>query len=91
MRVYDIALMLVRAMVAMDLVRAAVDVIYTGLRFTFLIGSAHDSVWLTKVEMSSWLSPVYSFVAAIVLYACSKPIARFASKLAASTDTAAHF
>jgi|HubBroStandDraft_5_1064220.scaffolds.fasta_scaffold572005_2 hypothetical protein len=91
MRVYDIALMLVRALVAMDLIRAGLDVIYTALRFTFLIGSAQHDVWLTKVELSSWLGPVYAFVSAVVLYACAKPIARFASRLAASTDTATHF
>ena len=91
MRVYDIALMLVRAMVAIALIRAGLDVIYTALRFAFLIGSAQESAWLTKVEISTWFSPVYSFVSALVLFAASKPIARFASKLAASTDTATHF
>jgi hypothetical protein len=91
MRVYDIALMLVRALVAMDLIRAALDVGYTAIRYTFLINSAAGSEWLTKVELSSWLSPIYAFVSALVLYAASKPIARFASRLAASTDTASHF
>ncbi|HEY1750349.1 MAG TPA: hypothetical protein VGG29_03750 [Caulobacteraceae bacterium] len=91
MRVYDIALMLVRALVAMDLIRAGLDIVYTGLRFAFLAPSAQGSEWLTKVELSSWLGPVYGLVAALVLYAAARPIARFASKLAASTDTAAHF
>jgi cytochrome c biogenesis protein CcdA len=91
MRVYDIALMLVRALVAMDLIRAGLNVIYTGLHFAFLIGSAQDNVWLTRVELSTWFSPVYGFASALVLYACAKPIARFASRLAASTDTATHF
>jgi len=91
MRVYDIALMLVRALVAMDLIRAGLDVIYTAVRFTFLINSAAYSAWLTKVEISTWLSPIYSFVAALVLYAAARPIARFASRLAASTDAASHF
>ncbi|HEY2707611.1 MAG TPA: hypothetical protein VGI95_06115 [Caulobacteraceae bacterium] len=91
MRVYDIALMLVRVLVAMDLIRAALDVGYTAIRYTFLINSAASSEWLTKVELSSWLSPIYAFVSALVLYAASKPIARFASRLAASTDTASHF
>jgi hypothetical protein len=91
MRVYDIALMLVRALVAMDLIRAVLSIIYTAIHFAFLMPSAQGSEWLTKVEVSSWLSPIYSFVAALVLYAAAKPIARFASKLAASTDTATHF
>jgi cytochrome c biogenesis protein CcdA len=91
MRVYDIALMLVRALVAMDVIRSALNVVYTGIHFAFLIDNARDSVWLTKVELSTWFSPIYGFVAALVLYACSKPIARFASKLAASTDAATHF
>lgn len=91
MRVYDIALMLVRALVAMDLIRSGLDVLYTALRFTFLIDSARSSEWLTKVELSSWLSPAYAFASAVVLYACAKPIARFAARLAAPTDTATHF
>lgn len=91
MKVYDIALMLVRALVAMDLIRAALDILYTAIRFTFLMPSAYGSVWLSKVEISSWLGPVFGFVSAIILYLLARPIARFAARLAAPTDTATHF
>ena len=92
MRVYDIALMLVRALVAMDLIRAGLNVIYTALRYAFLMDAAYGRMAAgTAVELSTWLSPIYGFVSALLLLAASKPIARFASKLATPTDTATHF
>jgi hypothetical protein len=91
MRVYDIALMLVRALVAMDLIRGGLDFAYTGIRFAFLITSVNGSSWLTKVEVSSWLGPIFSIISAVVLLAASRPIARFASRFAAPVDAASHF
>lgn len=91
MRVYDIALAMVRVLVAMDYIRAAADVVYTGIRFAYLIPSTSGSLWLNKVELSSWLGPIYGFITATILLAASRPIARFASKLAASGDAASHF
>jgi hypothetical protein len=91
MRVYDIALAVVRLLVAMDFVRAAASVVYTGIRFAYLIPSTGDSLWLNKVELSSWLSPIYAFITAAMLLAASRPIARFAAKLATPNDAASHF
>jgi hypothetical protein len=91
MRVYDIALAVVRALVAMDFIRAGGETVLTAIRFAYLIPSTGESVWLNKVELSSWLTPIYLFIIAAVLLAASRPIARFASKLATPTDAASHF
>ncbi|HEX3918506.1 MAG TPA: hypothetical protein VHW60_14310 [Caulobacteraceae bacterium] len=91
MRVYDIALAMIRALVAMDFIRGLADIVYTGIRFSYLNAGASGSAWLSKVELSTWLSPAYSVTMAVVLFAFSKRIASFASKLASPGDTATHF
>ena len=91
MRVYDIALAFVRALVAMDFIRGLADIVYTGVRFTFLMPGASGSPWLTNVELSSWLSPIYALITAAILLAASRPIARFAAKFAVPADAASHF
>jgi hypothetical protein len=91
MRVYDIALMLVRALVAMDLVRAVLDIGLVAIRFAFLMPAAQGDAWLSKVEITGWLSPIYSLVAAGILYLLAKPIARFAARFAAPIDAASPF
>jgi len=90
MRVYDIALMLVRALVAIDVVRAGLDFVYTAMRYAFLIDSVYGE-YSRRYELSTWLSPVYNLMAALLMYALSKPIARSAALLSASSDAATHF
>lgn len=91
MRVYDLALAVVRTLVGMDFIRGGLDILYTGVRFIYLIGSARESIWLSKVELSTWLSPIFSLASAGVLLWTSPRIARFAAKFASSDDTATHF
>jgi hypothetical protein len=91
MPVFAIALVVVRAMGVIELVRAAVALIYTAIRFAFLIGEAQGSVWLNKVELSSWLSPIDVLTVGVVLLLVSKPLARVASSFAAHSDIASQF
>ena len=91
MRVYDVALVIVRATAAIELIHAVVELGYTGVRFTFLIGAVQGSAWLNRVELSTWLLPVQMVVFGLALLMFSKPLARFAAKFAAHTDTAGQF
>jgi len=91
MRIYDVSLVLIRTLVVMDFVRALAGFLFTGIRFVFLMGGAAGSAWLTRVELSSWLSPVESTILAGLLLMLSKPMARFAARFAESQDAASHF
>jgi hypothetical protein len=51
----------------------------------------NGSAWLTKVELSTWLGPVFGLATTGVIFALSRPIARFASKLAHPHDAAVSF
>jgi hypothetical protein len=87
MKVYDIALAFVRTLVALDLIRELGVLLFAGVRAT-LVGSNPE---LRGLEMASIASAVWSILVLLLAFALSKPIARFASKLAVPTDTAAHF
>ena len=91
MRVYDLALAFVRVLVGMDFLRGGLDFLYTGVRFLYLIGDARESVWLSKVELSTWLTPIFNLISAGVLLWASPRVARFAAKFATSEDAASHF
>ena len=67
------------------------DFLYTGVRFLYLIGDARESVWLSKVELSTWLTPIFNLISAGVLLWASPRVARFAAKFATSEDAASHF
>ena len=91
MRVYDIAMVLVRTSAAIEFVHAIAALIYTGIRFAFLIDGAHGSAWLIKVELATWFGPVETFAIGGALLLASKPIARFASRFAEHSDAARQF
>jgi hypothetical protein len=91
MRMYDIALVLVRTTAILEFIHAGAGLVYTAIRFSFLIGSTEGSSWLNKVELATWMNPVEVAVIAMVMLAASKPIARFASKFATVSDAASHF
>lgn len=91
MRIYDVALVVVRTTAALEFVHAGVGFVYTAIRFSFLIGAAEGSPWLNRVELTSWMIPIETTVIAMVMLAASSPIARFASKFATHSDTASHF
>lgn len=91
MRVYDVAMVLIRTTAAIELVHAFVAVIYTAIRFSFLIDATQGSAWLTRVEFSTWLAPVETAAIGALLLMASKPITRFASSFAKHSDAASQF
>ena len=87
MKVYDITLALIRALVAFDLIRETGTLLFAVLRMSFLLSSPN----LRAVEMASVGSAVFSILTLLVIWAASRPIARFAARFAKSADVAAHF
>ncbi len=79
MQLYDIALVLIRALVAMDFVRAvlslAVDELITFPRMMRITG-------IFPALTVNWQSHAFAIGAAILLWLLSKPIARFAVRFA---------
>jgi hypothetical protein len=91
MRVYDVALVVVRTTAAVELIHSVIQVLYTALRYTFLIGEAQGSAWLNKVELSTWMYPVEMAVFGVILLAVSKRVAKFAAAFAVHDDAARQF
>ncbi len=87
MKVYDIALALVRTLVAFDLIREVGTLVFAGLRATFLMSEPA----LRGVEIASLGSAVFQILVLFLALALSRPIARFASSFAGPADTAAQF
>jgi hypothetical protein len=96
MRVYDIALMYVRAIAAIDVVRAIIQIPFNVLGVGAGMAAFHESPRLATeaggmIIDRLLLGPATTIVMAIVLLVLAKPIARFAAKFAATTDAASHF
>jgi len=91
MRIYDIALMLMRATAAMEFVHGIASIVFTSVRFVFLIGAARGSDWLDRVEISTWLTPISSLCLAAAFLLFSRPLARFAARLSPHAEIASHF
>ena len=91
MRVYDLALAFVRVLVGMDFLRGGARLSLHRRSLPLLIGDARESVWLSKVELSTWLTPIFNLISAGVLLWASPRVARFAAKFATSEDAASHF
>jgi hypothetical protein len=91
MRIYDVALVVVRTTAALEFIHAGGEFIRTAIRFSFLDGVSDGSSWLTRAELSTWMIPIEATIVAAVMLAASRPIARFASKFATDSDTASHF
>lgn len=91
MKVYYIALMLIRALIALDLIREAVALAYDIVRGSLVVAAAGDSNYMKVVEGTATVSPVIGIVVSILILANSKRIARFAARFASSMDSAAEF
>ena len=90
MRIYDIALMLVRAMAALEFVRALVDFAVTTVRFVFLMGATQGAEWF-RFEITTWLTPIEALCLAALFLLFSRPLARFAARLSPHAEIASHF
>ncbi|HEY1427605.1 MAG TPA: hypothetical protein VGF50_13110 [Caulobacteraceae bacterium] len=91
MKVYDIALMLIRAVIALDLIREVVSLAYDVVRGALVVAAAGDTSYMKVVEGTTAVSPIIGIVVSILILANSKRIARFAAKFATPLDAAAEF
>jgi hypothetical protein len=91
MKVYDITLAFIRAIVALDLIRETATVVSYLLRSAYILAAEPNSAYLRRVENGSLIAPVFAIVVSLIILAASRPIARFASALAAATDAAGQF
>jgi hypothetical protein len=90
MRIYDIALVIIRTFAVVEFVRAAVSVFYTAVRFVLVAGVV-NSPGVARLEFARWLSPFEILLVGVALLVLSKPAASFAARFARGSDTASHF
>jgi hypothetical protein len=84
-KVYDIILAFIRALVVLDLIRELTNFVYLGVRFSTVIGVSHYAV--TRVtEATNFISPVLGMIMSLVIFAASRPIAEFSSKFATAEN-----
>jgi len=88
MRVFDIALVFIRATAAMDFLRGCVDVVFTCLRLSSAVLADGKSETAT-VLMIIFLGAASQLLVPLALLWASKPLARFAAKFADPPDAAA--
>jgi hypothetical protein len=79
MKVYDIALALIRTLVALDLIRQAGDLVFAAFRTALDLSSADH---LRPGELASIMQAGFAILVLLIVWAVSRPIAAFASKLA---------
>jgi hypothetical protein len=79
MKVYDIALALIRTLVALDLIRQAGDLVFAAFRTGLDLSSADH---LRPTELAAIMSAGFSIIVLLIVWAVARPIARFASKYA---------
>jgi len=91
MKIYDISLVVIRSLVAMDFARALASFAFVGIRFAFMMPAAFRDGWLSRVELATWLSPIEGLLLAGLLLMFSKPMARFAARFATAHDAASNF
>jgi hypothetical protein len=90
-KVYDIALMLIRALIALDLIREVVSLAYDLVRGAMVVAAAGDTRYMQVVEGTTIASPVIGIAVSLLILLNSKRIARFAAKFSAPADAAAEF
>ncbi len=90
MRVYDIALMFMRASAALGFLRGGVDFAMDSIRLValpLLVGRG-DTAMLQAFYL---MTPAAQLFVALIILMASKPLARFAAKLSSVSDAAAPF
>lgn len=91
MKVYDIALMLIRALMALDVIREIVNLVYDVVRGFLVVLAAGSTNYMKVVEGTAAISPAIGLVVSLFILAFSKKIARFAAKFAGAQDAATEF
>ena len=79
MKVYDIALALIRTLVALDLIRQAGDLVFIAFRTALDLSSADR---LRVGEVAQIMQSGFAIIVLLIIWAAARPIAAFASKLA---------
>lgn len=91
MKVYDVALMLIRALMALDIIREVVSLVYDIVRSSLVVLAGGGSTYLKVVEGTTIASPIIGLAVTFTILANAKRIARFAARLSAPDDAAATF
>lgn len=91
MKIYDIALMFIRALMALDVIREIVSLLYDVVRGYLVVLAAGSTNYMKVVEGTEVISPIIGLVVSLLILAFSKSIAHFAAKFAGPQDAAAEF
>jgi len=91
MRVYDIALAMVRLFAAVDLTFAIIQTPVSTLKLALLLETGMTPLDGFREIIVIVQTPIDNLLVGLVLLATSRPIARFAAKFASTTDTATAF
>ena len=79
MKVYDIALALIRTLVALDLIRQAGDLVFAAFRTALDLSSADH---LRSAGLASIMQAGFAIIVLLIVWAAARPIAAFASRFA---------
>jgi len=91
MKVFDICLGLLRAILILDIAREIWDFGLVALRLFYYSQVIPESTFLMREENAGWVTNLYSLVVSCVLLALSRPMARLAARFASAEDTARPF
>ncbi len=82
MQVFDIVLAGIRALVVIDVVKGVWALLFAAVQATLMVSFAHVGPVMRPFEIAALGAPLGSIVIALIILAASRPIARFACRLA---------
>ncbi len=85
MKVYDIVLAFIRALVVLDLIRELSSFVFIGVRLSAVLDVTHYQAYRVG-ETMNLVSPVIGMITSLIIFAASRPIAEFAAKLATAEN-----
>jgi hypothetical protein len=88
MKVYDVVLAWIRALVVLDLIRELSTFGYLSVRVLAFLRFWQYPATRTEL-LADFASPAIGIVVSLIIFAASRPIARFAARFA--NDAASHF
>jgi hypothetical protein len=91
MKVFDIVLAVIRGVLVMDLIREVWVMAFGLFNVAMLTWNSPLPAATRPLQFTTWVGSVGSIVGSLIILAASRPIARFASKLADASDTATTF
>ncbi len=85
MKVYDIILAFIRALVVLDLIRELSNFVFIGVRLSAVLDVTRSQPYRVA-ETINLVSPVIGMITSLIIFAASRPIAEFDSKLATAEE-----